>query len=369
MAVTYRDVAVSLGGEPPERKPVSELRYNAALLAKVHAILERVRQKAIEPAGALAELESAEAGTKVHPRWLVATALGLGAASLGRLLGADTGAAAIAGFSTGIGLLARKELGRRHINLLALPFAAAFIGALLGGLAIRYGWTETPALVVIVPALMLIPGPHLINGLLDLVDNYLPMSLARLGLATGITVASALGIVLGLELTLAGPVPDEIIAADHLNLVIDMILAGMVTFGFAVFYNGSWKHVGLAMVGGSVGHGIRYLALEAGRGLEVATFLGAAAVGLVCSWIARSFKIPFAVVAFAGAVTMMPGVQMYRGLSGAIRLANLRDAADITVVAGTIGSALQASMVVGALVLGLVVAARCGLVVAGKSDV
>jgi uncharacterized membrane protein YjjB (DUF3815 family) len=223
-------------------------------------------------------------------------------------------------------------------------------------------------LVVIVPALMLIPGPHLINGLLDLVDNFVPMSLARLGLAAGITIASALGIVFALELTLSGPVPDKIVPAVHLNLVLDMLLAGIVTLGFAVFYNGSWKHVGLAMIGGSIGHGTRYLALDAGFAVEVATFFGAAAVGLVCGWIVRSFHVPFAVVAFAGAVTMMPGVQMYRALAGALQLAKLRSAADMPLVAGTLGNAWQASIVVGALVLGLVAAARGWLIVSGEAE-
>ena len=99
--------------------------------------------------------------------------------------------------ATGLGLLARQELGRRHVSLLALPLTAAFVGAALGGLAIRLGWTRTPELVLIVPALMVVPGPHLINGLLDLIDNYLPMSLARLGLAAGVLLASTLGILLG----------------------------------------------------------------------------------------------------------------------------------------------------------------------------
>jgi uncharacterized membrane protein YjjP (DUF1212 family) len=111
----------------------------------------------------------------------------------------------VAGLATGLGLLARQELGRRHFSLLVLPLTAALIGAVLGGLAIRLGSTQTPGLVRIVPALMLVPGPHLINGVLDLIDNHLPMSMARPGLAAGILFASVLGIVLGVKLTL--PVP------------------------------------------------------------------------------------------------------------------------------------------------------------------
>ena len=107
--------------------------------------------------------------------------LGIAAASLAGLLGADGGAMFVVGLATGLGLIVRQALGRRHFSLLTLPLSAAFIGAALGGLAIRLGWTRTPGLALIVPSLMLIPGPHLINGILDLVDNYVPMSCRQAG--------------------------------------------------------------------------------------------------------------------------------------------------------------------------------------------
>src|SRR4029079_3878629 len=139
---------------------------------------------------------------------------------------------------------------RRVFSLLTLPFAAGFIGAVLGGLAIRLNWTRTPELVLIVPSLMLIPGPHLINGLLDLVDNYVPMSIARLGLATSILIATAIGIALGIQLTLQEFPLAQNVDADHLNVFLDMFLAGLVTIGFAVFYNTTWPHTWMATAGG-----------------------------------------------------------------------------------------------------------------------
>ena len=109
---------------------------------------------------------------------------------------------------------------------------------------------------------MLVPGPHLINGLLDLIDNYLPMSIARLGLATAIVVASTLGIILGIELTLSGPpAVRQSFATDHLNLISDVLLAGVVTCGFAMYYNANWSQIGMAVLGGMAGHGVRYVAL------------------------------------------------------------------------------------------------------------
>jgi uncharacterized membrane protein YjjP (DUF1212 family) len=369
VAVSYGGVTVSLAGEAPVLVPVRELRYNTAVHARVYTILDQVRRGDLEPAAALAQLDRVEADTPRHPRWVAILVLGVAAASLAALLGADVGAAAVAGLATGLGLLARQELGRRHFSLLVLPLTAALIGAVLGGLAIRLGWTQTPGLVLIVPALMLVPGPHLINGVMDLIDNYLPMSMARLGLAGGILLASALGIVLGAELTLPGPfLPDPGASGDHLNLVSDMVLAGIVTCGFAVFYNATWRQVGMAVVGGMVGHGLRFLALEGGCRLEVATFLGGLAVGVVSGWMARSSKTPVAVIAFAGAVTMMPGLNIYRALGGTLRLARLMNETDPAALAGTLGNASQACLVVSGLALGLIFGARAVLALGGEPD-
>jgi uncharacterized membrane protein YjjB (DUF3815 family) len=229
--------------------------------------------------------------------------------------------------------------------------------------------TITPGLAVIVPSLMLVPGPHLINGLLDLIDNYLPMSVARLALASAILLASALGIILGIELVFTElPTADQT-ATDHLNLISDMFLAGIVTCGFAMYYNAAWKHIGMAAAGGMVGHGLRYLALGAGCRLELATFVGGFAVGIVAAVIARVCKVPFAVVAFAGAVTMMPGLQMYRSLGGALQLARSKEASGLPTIAGTLGNASQAFLVVSALAVGLIFAARIVIAVTSKFDV
>jgi uncharacterized membrane protein YjjP (DUF1212 family) len=359
VAVSYNGVAVSLAGGPPALLPVHELRYNTAVQARVHTILEEVRRGEIDPTSARARLQTVEADTPRHARWVAVLLLGCAAAALAGLLGADAGAAAVAGLATALGLAARQELARRQASLLTLPLTAAFLGTVLGGVAVRLEWTQTPGLALIVPSLMLVPGPHLINGLLDLIDNYVPMSLARSGLAIGVLLASALGIVLGIELTLPDPpVGQPGATADGLNVVADMVLAGVATCGFAVFYNAAWAHVALAALGGMAGHGLRFLALEAGWRPEAATLLGGLAVGVVSAWLARSKKLPFAVIAFAGAVPMMPGLHIYRALGGALQLARVGATAEPSAIAGALGNALHAGFVVAALALGLLVGVR-----------
>jgi uncharacterized membrane protein YjjP (DUF1212 family) len=367
--VTYRGLAVSIAREGPAMEPVKELRYNMAVLARVHAILERVRRGELAVSAALGMLKSVEADTPRHSRWVAALVLGASAASLALLLGADPVGSAVAGLATTLGLLARQELGRRHFSLLALPLTASLIGAVLGGLAIRWGWTRSVELVLIVPALMVVPGPHLINGLLDLIDNHLPMSLARFGLAAGILLASALGTIVGIELTDPGAFqPGQGAETDRLNLVSDVALAAIVACGFAMFYNTSWWQLCMAALGGMAGHGLRFLALEAGCTLQAATFLGGLTVGLISGWLARSSRTPVAVIGFAGAVTMIPGLSLYRALGGALRLARLPDSADWNTAAGTLGYAFQGGLVVGGLALGLILGAQAVLALTRTID-
>ena len=365
VAVTYGGVAVELAAEGRMRMSVRELRYNAALQARVHTVLRQLQCRKIDVSTALDQLQRVERETPAYSWWLSALMLGLAGASLAVLLGADRGTVIVTGVATSLGLVVRQELGRRHFSLLTLPFAGGFVGAVLGGIAIRLGWTRTPGLALIVPSLMLVPGPHLINGLLDLVDNYVPMSIARLALAASILVAIALGVVLGIELTLPDlPRVEQNPNVNCPNVVFDVLLAAVVTIGFALYYNTDWGHIGIATAGGMAGHGLRFLALESGWGLVPATFLGGVAVGLVAAWASRSYKAPIAVMAFAGAVTMMPGVQIYPALSGSLRLARQDEAAGLPLIAGTLGDAFQACLIVIALAIGLIISSRFVLLMA-----
>lgn len=368
--VSYDGVAVALAGHSPTLGPVRELRYNTAVQAHVHQVLGQVRRGELGPSGALASIAGVEAVVPRHPRWLVALLLGVAAWSLAIILGADSSAAIGAGLAAGLGLFARQELGRRHLALLLLPFTAALIGGLLGGLIGRMGWTQTPELALVVPALMLIPGPHLINGLLDLIDNYLPMSLARFGLAFGILFASAAGLAIGVELTLPHGIPAHpALSSDHLSLISDVVLAAIVTCGFAAFYNTTWQHLVLAMLGGMAGHGVRFVAMKVGCSLEAATFLGGLTVGIVSGWIAASRAIPVAVIGFAGAVPMIPGLSIYRALGGAWRIARHAGATDPGTFEVALSNALEAALVVSALALGLLLGARVVLGLASAAEV
>jgi uncharacterized membrane protein YjjP (DUF1212 family) len=359
VAVSYRSIAISLGDESPVLATVKELRLNAAVHTRIHEVLEQVRCGRIDAAQALVRLSRVEADSPRHARWLVALLLGGAACGFAKLLGADAGAVGIAGAATALGLPARQELARRHASLLAPPFAAALIGALLGGIAIRLGWTQTPELALVVPALMIVPGPHFLNGLLDLADNHLSMSLSRLGLAMGVLLASALGLAIGIRCVfLRADFPDQPASTIQLTLAADILLAGIATCGFAAFFNTPWRRLWMATVGGMAGHGLRFMALQSGCEPEIAAFFGGLVVGAVSNWLARPSHAPVAVIAFAGAVTMIPGSSFYQALGGALRLARQAGDSNPALAAGTLGHAMQGCVVVCGLALGLVLGIR-----------
>src|SRR5262249_19354455 len=113
-AVAYNGVAVSLGGEAPVLMPVRELRYNTAVQARVHTILEQVRRGELEPATALTQLERVEADTLRHPRWVAILVLGVNgtdpAAVAGTLGNASQACLVVSGLVLGLIVGARTVL-------------------------------------------------------------------------------------------------------------------------------------------------------------------------------------------------------------------------------------------------------------------
>ena len=257
--VGYREVTLVLADGRGLHARAPELRINVAVSAGALNVIDELCLDRIGLDEATKSLETLERLAPRHRRWVVAALFGLAASAIAWLLRADWGAIVVSGLSSAVGLIARQELARRPVILFAQPFAAGLIGAAIGGLAIRLGWTATPGFCLIVPALMLVPGPHLINSVYDMLDNHMQTGICRLGLATGILIATALGVVLGGWLTL-GPAtlstsPSE---AMRLTLPLDMALAGVAACGFGAFYNAPWRVLWVSILCGMVGHGLRY---------------------------------------------------------------------------------------------------------------
>ena len=353
-SVAYREVALCFDDGRCVLVQAPEYRLNVFVSAGVLRLIDQICAGRIGPVEGLAEMRALEQVGGCHGRWRLSLLFALAAAALACILQADAGAVAVSGVSSALGLLARRELGRRHWPLFSLPFVAAVIGGVLGGIAVRMGWTQTPGICLVVPLLMLVPGPHLINGVFDVFENYIQSGIGRLVLATGILLVAALGVFAGgwVIMGLRG-FNDGTAEGLRLTLWTDVFLAGVAACGFGAFYNSPWRVLWISIVCGMIGHGVRFACLEEGLGLPAATFLACAAIGLLTNAVVRPLRLPFSSVAFAAAVPMMPGSLFYRGIAGAARLAASGSAASPADATRTVATLLQSSLTVGAMAAGL----------------
>ena len=130
---------------------------------------------------------------------MFAAACAAGASALAVVFGVtNPRAVLLVAASAASGGLIRRLLGRSGIGIVAQAFAAATVAGVAGALAIRLNLGPAAQLVALCPAMVLVPGPHILNGALDLLGLRLTLGIARLGFAALVLTAIALGLIAGL---------------------------------------------------------------------------------------------------------------------------------------------------------------------------
>jgi uncharacterized membrane protein YjjP (DUF1212 family) len=166
------------------------------------------------------------------PTWLFALAAAAGAVALSVIYGVEHFAATVIIFaSAGAGAL-RRALARMSANLFIQPFAAALLAGVIGGLAVRYDLSSSSRLVAVCPCMVLVPGPHLLNGAIDVMFGRIHLGAARLVYAGAVVLVIALGLLLGLAL-LDTSLPVES-PTRAVPLWKDIIAAGVAVAAFSV---------------------------------------------------------------------------------------------------------------------------------------
>src|SRR5207302_2719600 len=130
------------------------------------------------------------------PAWLFTLAAAAGAVALALIFGVQhLSAAALIFASAAAGAALRRGLARYTTNLFIQPFCAALLSGVVGALAVRYQLSSSLRLVAVCPCMVLVPGPHVLNGALDLIEGRIGLGLARLTYVIG---AISAGLLLGL---------------------------------------------------------------------------------------------------------------------------------------------------------------------------
>jgi uncharacterized membrane protein YjjB (DUF3815 family) len=244
-------------------------------------------------------------------------------------------------------------MGKRGWNLFLVAFATAFSSGLVAAFAVVLKISDMAALCLVAPGMIIVPGVPLVNCVQDMIKNHMAIGISRLGLATLITLAIAVGLFAATAVTgVQIPVSE---ASQLPTLSEDALFSACAAVGYLFLFNVPLRFAWVGVLCGVASHTTRTLCLQHGIGIVEGSLVGALFVGFLAHGFARAFRAPASAFAFPGVVAMIPGAYAFRAVMGYIQIIATGAQASPGLIAETL--ALSATVIFMVLAIAIGVAA------------
>ncbi|MDI1284818.1 MAG: threonine/serine exporter family protein [Reyranella sp.] len=322
-------------------------------VAAVVSVIDRTCERGLRLDAAIVALQQIERAPSVSTLRFSLMA-GIGAMALGVIFGAlHLISLALIGLSGFLGAQLRRAIGRLSDNTLVQPFAAALLAGAIGAISVRLEFTTLQRLVAVCPCMVLVPGPHFLNGAIDLLRARIPLGLARLAYASLIVLAISTGLLIGLAL--GGTSLPPAAPSRAAPLWGDMVAAGVAVAAYGAFFSLPWRLLPVPVLVGMLAHGVHWAAIVvAGASPAIASMLACLLVGTIMSPVADRLRLPFAGLAFASVVSLIPGVFLFRMAGGLVELLEPGVAARTDLVGTVVFDAGSAFLITTTMTVGLI---------------
>ncbi len=334
---------------------------SAVDMHKVVATMDVIDQVSEQRMDATRAMSALDAINRFPPVSLVRFALfaGAGAAALGVIFGSmHLLSLVLIAISAGAGACLRRWLATKSRNLFVQPFCAALLAGIVGAIAVRLQLSSVLRLVAVCPCMVLVPGPHLLNGALDLARARLALGIARISNASLVTLMICAGLVLGLALGGVSLPPSA--PATSVPLWYDVPAAGVAVAAYGTFFNMPWRMLPIPILVGMLAHACRWMAISVvGASAEIGALAACFLVGTIMTPIAHRLRLPFAGVAFASVVSLIPGVFLFRMAAGMVDLVTRDQQAPQKLLGQVAVDGMSALLIVLAVVFGLILPKMC----------
>ena len=328
------------------------MAVNLGVIHALNHVVDQAVNGLLPPAAMTERLAKISHEVPAYPRALVAIGLGLTAACLTKLFGGDWAAFAVSFLAGTGGTLVRQELGYRQFNPFLAAFVVAFVGGFIGAIGTMLLTTATPALCLVAPGMIVVPGVPLINGVRDIVQNHVSIGLARIATSSIIVLVIALGL---FSATIATGVAIPVDQSTAVQPVLaDAAYSALAAAGFALLFNVPVRLAWVCAVCGLVSHPLRTALLQTGLDIVPATLLAAAAGGMLSHYLARVFRAPAATFVFPAVLAMIPGSYGFRAAIGCLQILQAGAAASASLVAETFSLIVATGLLTMAIAIGVV---------------